>query len=42
VKTGISDSGKTEILEPPLAVGQSVVISGLVGLPEGKLLAPEP
>jgi multidrug efflux pump subunit AcrA (membrane-fusion protein) len=42
VKTGISDSGKTEILEPPLTNGQTVVVSGLVGLPEGKLVASEP
>jgi multidrug efflux pump subunit AcrA (membrane-fusion protein) len=42
VKTGISASGTTEITEPALSAGQSVIISGLVGLPEGKLVAPEP
>jgi multidrug efflux pump subunit AcrA (membrane-fusion protein) len=42
VQTGISDSGKTEIVAPPLAVGQTVIVSGLVGLPEGKLVSPQP
>jgi multidrug efflux pump subunit AcrA (membrane-fusion protein) len=41
VQTGISDSGKTEIVAPPLAVGQTVIVSGLVGLPEGKLVSPQ-
>ena len=42
VQTGISDSGKTEILAPPLSAGQAVIVSGLVGLPEGKLVSPQP
>jgi RND family efflux transporter MFP subunit len=42
VQTGISDSGKTEIVAPPLLVGQTVIVSGLVGLPEGKLISPQP
>ena len=42
VQTGVSDSGKTEIASPPLSVGQTVIVSGLVGLPEGKLVSPQP
>jgi multidrug efflux pump subunit AcrA (membrane-fusion protein) len=42
VTTGVKDGGKTEILAPPLALGQPVIISGLVGLPEGKLVAVQP
>ncbi len=42
VQTGVSDSGKTEIVSPPLPVGQTVIVSGLVGLPEGKLVSPQP
>jgi multidrug efflux pump subunit AcrA (membrane-fusion protein) len=36
VTAGIKDSGRTEIVSPPLADGQAVIVSGLVGLPEGK------
>jgi multidrug efflux pump subunit AcrA (membrane-fusion protein) len=42
VQTGVSDSGKIEIVSPPLTVGQTVIVSGLVGLPEGKLVSPQP
>jgi membrane fusion protein, multidrug efflux system len=36
VAAGVKDSGRTEIVSPPLADGQPVIVSGLVGLPEGK------
>jgi multidrug efflux pump subunit AcrA (membrane-fusion protein) len=36
VAAGARDSGRTEITSPPLADGQQVIVSGLVGLPEGK------
>jgi len=39
VKTGLTEAGKTEILSPDLPAGQAVIVSGLVGLPEGKLVA---
>jgi multidrug efflux pump subunit AcrA (membrane-fusion protein) len=42
VTVGIRDSGKTEIVSPPLADGQAAIVSGLVGLPEGKTIAIEP
>jgi len=42
VKTGLKDAGVTEIVAPPLPTGQSVIVSGLVGLPEGKLVAAQP
>jgi multidrug efflux pump subunit AcrA (membrane-fusion protein) len=42
VTAGIKDSGRTEIVSPPLADGQAAIVSGLVGLPEGKTIAIEP
>ena len=36
VVAGASQDGKTEIVSPPIATGQAVIVSGLVGLPEGK------
>jgi multidrug efflux pump subunit AcrA (membrane-fusion protein) len=42
VVAGVKDSGRTEIVSPPLADGQAVIVSGLVGLPEGKTIAIEP
>jgi multidrug efflux pump subunit AcrA (membrane-fusion protein) len=39
VATGLTEGGKTEILTPPLAVGQLVIVGGLVGLPDGKDVA---
>jgi Cu(I)/Ag(I) efflux system membrane fusion protein len=39
VRTGLSQSGRTEILEPALRAGQPVIVAGLVGLPEGKAVA---
>jgi len=41
VTAGIKDSGRTEIVSPPLADGQAVIVSGLVGLPEGKNVSVE-
>ena len=41
VSTGAKDAGRTEIVSPPLADGQAVVVSGLVGLPEGKTVSVE-
>jgi RND family efflux transporter MFP subunit len=41
VTPGVRDSGRTEIVSPPLPEGQPVVVSGLVGLPEGKPVAIE-
>jgi multidrug efflux pump subunit AcrA (membrane-fusion protein) len=41
VATGAKDSGRTEIFSPPLADGQAVIVSGLVGLPEGKNVSVE-
>jgi HlyD family secretion protein len=41
VSAGAKDSGRTEIASPPLPEGASVIVSGLVGLPEGKLVAIE-
>jgi multidrug efflux pump subunit AcrA (membrane-fusion protein) len=41
VVAGARDSGRTEIVSPPLADGQPVVVSGLVGLPEGKSVSVE-
>ena len=41
VTPGAKDSGRTEIAAPPLADGQAVIVSGLVGLPEGKSIAIE-
>jgi multidrug efflux pump subunit AcrA (membrane-fusion protein) len=35
VTTGLKGAGRTEIVSPPLAAGQSVIVSGQVGLPEG-------
>jgi multidrug efflux pump subunit AcrA (membrane-fusion protein) len=42
VVAGVKDSGRTEIVSPPLADGQAVIVSGLVGLPEGKTITIEP
>jgi HlyD family secretion protein len=42
VVAGVKDSGRTEIVSPPLADGQAVIVSGLVGLPEEKTIAIEP
>jgi multidrug efflux pump subunit AcrA (membrane-fusion protein) len=42
VKTGLREAGRTEILAPVLSADQPVIISGLVGLPEGKLIAVQP
>jgi len=41
VTTGARDSGKTEIVSPALAPEQAVIVSGLVGLPEGKAVSIE-
>jgi multidrug efflux pump subunit AcrA (membrane-fusion protein) len=35
VKVGLSGEGEVEILSPPFSPGTRVVVSGLVGLPEG-------
>jgi hypothetical protein len=32
----VSQEGKTEIVSPPIEPGQAVIVSGVVGLPEGK------
>jgi multidrug efflux pump subunit AcrA (membrane-fusion protein) len=42
VVAGVRDSGRTQIVSPPLPDGQAVIVSGLVGLPEGKTIAIEP
>lgn len=42
VVTGVSLDGKTEIVSPPVAPGQAVIVSGLVGLPEGKPVSVAP
>jgi len=42
VRTGVMEGGRTEIVSPALPPGQAVIVSGLVGLPEGKLVAPQP
>jgi HlyD family secretion protein len=42
VRTGVMEGGRTEIVEPALPPGQAVIVSGLVGLPEGKLVAAQP
>jgi len=41
VTTGAKDAGRTEIVSPPLADGQAVIVSGLVGLLEGKHVSVE-
>lgn len=41
VVPGVKDSGRTEIVSPPLPDGQAVIVSGLVGLPEGKNVSVE-
>jgi multidrug efflux pump subunit AcrA (membrane-fusion protein) len=41
VTTGAKDSGRTEIVSPSLPDGQAVIVSGLVGLPEGKTVTVE-
>ncbi len=42
VQTGVMEGGRTEIVSPALSPGQAVIVSGLVGLPEGKLVAAQP
>jgi HlyD family secretion protein len=42
VQTGLKDGRITEIVAPSLTEGQPVIVSGLVGLPEGKLVAAQP
>lgn len=42
VQTGAAEGGRTEIVEPALPPGQPVIVSGLVGLPEGKTVAAQP
>lgn len=42
VTPGLKENGRTEILAPPLRQEDRVLVSGLVGLPEGKLLAIQP
>jgi HlyD family secretion protein len=39
VRTGLRESGRTEIASPALSRNEPVIVSGLVGLPEGKLVA---
>ncbi|MGH9443430.1 MAG: efflux RND transporter periplasmic adaptor subunit [Thermoanaerobaculia bacterium] len=39
VTTGLSQGGKTQIVSPPLAPGQKILVSGQVGLPEGSPLS---
>ena len=40
VKPGLAEGGVVEILAPPLAVGQRVIVAGQVGLPEGAPVRP--
>ena len=40
--TGLRGSAGTEILEPPLAPGDAVIVGGQVGLPEGAAVAVQP
>ena len=42
VVTGLSGTAGTEIVSPPLAPGAAVIVEGLVGLPEGAPVAPQP
>lgn len=42
VTTGITQGDKTEILSPPIADGERVIVEGQVGLAEGALVAPSP
>ncbi len=42
VRTGLREGGRTEILSPPLSRDEPVIVSGLVGLPEGKLVSIQP
>jgi membrane fusion protein (multidrug efflux system) len=42
VTTGITQGDKTEILSPPIAVGERVIVEGQVGLPEGASVASSP
>lgn len=42
VQTGLKDVGITEVVGTSLTEGQQVIVSGLVGLPEGKLVAAQP
>jgi RND family efflux transporter MFP subunit len=39
VRTGLRQGGRTEIASPPLARDEPVIVSGLVGLPDGKPVA---
>jgi membrane fusion protein, multidrug efflux system len=41
VVPGVKEGGRTEIVSPALAPGQPAIVSGLVGLPEGKLVSIE-
>ena len=41
VVTGARDAARTEIVSPALTEGQLVIVSGLVGLPEGKSVSIE-
>ena len=42
VKTGITERGRVEILSPQLAVGQSVITEGQVGLPDHSAVQVKP
>jgi RND family efflux transporter MFP subunit len=42
VAPGLSEGGRTQIVSPPLAAGQRVVVSGQIGLPEGSLVVIQP
>jgi multidrug efflux pump subunit AcrA (membrane-fusion protein) len=42
VTTGLKQNGMTEISGPNLAEGLVVIESGMVGLPEGKSVSPQP
>src|ERR1700693_4463407 len=42
VVPGVKDSGRTEIVSPPLSDGQAVIVSGRVAVREGKIIAIEP
>ncbi len=42
VTTGLREGGRTEITSQGLSVGDPVIVSGMVGLPEGKPVSVEP
>jgi multidrug efflux pump subunit AcrA (membrane-fusion protein) len=42
VTTGITQGDKTEIVSPPITVGERVIVEGQVGLAEGAPVAPSP